>query len=178
MKKEKEKDNSIKIILGRIEGPKGEENYCYLEDTVNQNTNPINQNETQKIKIPLTIYNDNINSNHSKDIINQNINNKEQIIEEDKENEQLISSNENNINIRQKDISFIDSFDEKINYLTPNSASWFKYEDIHPIEMKANQEFFSGKFPSKTRKTYKQFRNFIIDLYKENPEIYLSLTSK
>ena len=57
---------------------------------------------------------------------------------------------------------------------TPISSSWFNMDNIHEIEMKSLPEFFVGKYPTKTPKIYKDYRNFIINLYRENPSMYLS----
>eukprot|EP00350_Pseudokeronopsis_sp_OXSARD2_P002553 CAMPEP_0170567850 /NCGR_PEP_ID=MMETSP0211-20121228/80750_1 /TAXON_ID=311385 /ORGANISM="Pseudokeronopsis sp., Strain OXSARD2" /LENGTH=213 /DNA_ID=CAMNT_0010889433 /DNA_START=417 /DNA_END=1061 /DNA_ORIENTATION=- len=40
--------------------------------------------------------------------------------------------------------------------------------------MQALPEFFCGKFPHKSPETYSSYRNFIIKLYRENPNSYLS----
>ena len=61
---------------------------------------------------------------------------------------------------------------EKI-YL-PISSSWFSMDNIHEIEIKSMPEYFCGKFPSKTPQIYKNYRNFIINLYRENSTMYLS----
>ena len=61
---------------------------------------------------------------------------------------------------------------EKI-YL-PISSSWFNMDNIHEIEIKSIPEFFCGKYPSKTPQVYKNYRNFIINLYRENSTMYLS----
>jgi len=39
-------------------------------------------------------------------------------------------------------------------------------------------EFFSGKYPSKTPDIYKEYRNFMVLLYRQNTLGYLSATSK
>ena len=59
----------------------------------------------------------------------------------------------------------------------PESAKWFKQDEIHDIERNSLPEFFNGKYPSKTPEIYKKYRNFIIDLYKQNPSIYLTATA-
>jgi hypothetical protein len=62
--------------------------------------------------------------------------------------------------------------------IIPSCAQWFKFDEIHEIEMKALPEFFCGKYPSKTPEIYKQYRNYIINLYRENSNSYLSSTGK
>ena len=59
----------------------------------------------------------------------------------------------------------------------PISSSWFNMDNIHEIEIKSLPEFFCGKFPSKTPQVYKNYRNFIINLYRENTTMYLSSTT-
>lgn len=58
----------------------------------------------------------------------------------------------------------------------PASSSWFDINNVHEIEMQTLPEFFCGKYPSKTPQIYKEYRNFIINLYRENPKAYLSAT--
>lgn len=62
--------------------------------------------------------------------------------------------------------------------ILPTCAQWFKFDEIHEIEMKTLPEFFCGKYPSKSPEIYKEYRNFIINLYRENPNSFLSATSK
>jgi len=58
----------------------------------------------------------------------------------------------------------------------PSSAQWFKFDEIHELEMKALPEYFCAKYPSKTPQIYKEYRNFIINLYRENSNSYLTAT--
>jgi hypothetical protein len=39
-------------------------------------------------------------------------------------------------------------------------------------------EFFNGRYPSKTPQTYKEYRNFMVLLYRQNPNAYLTSTSE
>jgi len=52
-------------------------------------------------------------------------------------------------------------------------AAWFDGENfenrIAPIEEDSLPEFFNGKYPSKTPTVYKEYRNFMIALYRMNP---------
>ena len=59
----------------------------------------------------------------------------------------------------------------------PETAKWFNPEEIQEIEKISLPEFFNGKYPSKTPEIYKKYRNFIIDLYRQNPSIYLTATT-
>ncbi len=38
-------------------------------------------------------------------------------------------------------------------------------------------EFFNGRYPSKTPAVYVEYRNFIFDLYRKQPSVYLSATT-
>ena len=60
------------------------------------------------------------------------------------------------------------------NIYLPISASWFNIDNIHEIEIKSLPEFFCGKYHSKTPQIYKNYRNFIINLNRENSTKYLS----
>ena len=67
-----------------------------------------------------------------------------------------------------------------INPLNMPSATeeWFNMEEVHQIEMDSLPEFFNGWYPSKTPQIYKEYRNFMILLYRQNPTAYLTATSK
>jgi len=58
----------------------------------------------------------------------------------------------------------------------PSCSSWFNPDSIHQIEKDSLSEFFSGK-PSKSPEVYKKYRNFIINLYRQNPRHYLCSTT-
>ena len=62
--------------------------------------------------------------------------------------------------------------------ILPSCTQWFRFDDIHEIETKALPEFFCNKYPSKTPEVYKEYRNYIINLYRENSSTYLTATSK
>jgi hypothetical protein len=47
--------------------------------------------------------------------------------------------------------------------IIPSCAQWFKFDEIHEIEMRALPEFFCGKYSSKTPEIYKEYRNYIIN---------------
>lgn len=66
----------------------------------------------------------------------------------------------------------------KLPIMIPSCSQWFKFNEIHEIEMKAFPEYFCGKYPSKSPEIYKESRNYIINLYRENLNSYLSSTSK
>lgn len=58
------------------------------------------------------------------------------------------------------------------------AAAWFSLDQIHEIEKDSLPEFFNGRFPSKTPAVYKEYRNFMILLYRQYPQAYLTATSK
>ena len=58
---------------------------------------------------------------------------------------------------------------------------WFdpdNYEHlVHEIERESLPEFFNDRYPSKNSNVYKEYRNFMISLYRMNPSVYLSATT-
>lgn len=58
---------------------------------------------------------------------------------------------------------------------------WFSpdsYENkVTDLEKESLPEFFNERYPSKTPTVYKEYRNFMIALYRMNPTIYLSGTT-
>ena len=65
----------------------------------------------------------------------------------------------------------------KNSFEIPKASRWYKIDEIHDIEMHSLPEFFKGKYASKTPEIYKEYRNYIINLYRENPSSYLTATS-
>jgi len=176
-KKEKE-SKEITVILGKLAG----DGYSYIEDTLH---------ERSKIKIPL-IYDPQSDFKNSK--IEEYPQIKEKSITESQKysssdsfmisqknlfhcskNQEFPKNDQFNHNTQYK--SVLEELD-KNSFIIPSCSQWFKMNDINDIEVKANPEFFSGKYPSKTPEVYKEYRNYIIDLYRQNPNSYLSSTSK
>jgi len=60
----------------------------------------------------------------------------------------------------------------------PASAEWFNADEIAQVEKDSLPEFFNGIYPSKTPNVYKEYRNFMITLYRANPQVYITATSK
>ena len=155
-KKRERKTEPLTITLGKYN-----EGYYYISDTFNGGT---------KIKIPL------MDSTIKKDHIKIDI---EDDLSEPKKND--------NLTVLQKILidPTPDNFPPAANnnqpkpepIKIPDSANWFNLEEIHEIEKKALPEFFNGKFPSKTPEIYKKYRNFIVNLYRQNPAIYLTGTA-
>lgn len=58
---------------------------------------------------------------------------------------------------------------------------WFNPDtfenEIQEIEETSLPEFFNGRYPSKTPQVYKEYRNFMVHLYRMNPTVYLSATT-
>lgn len=61
-------------------------------------------------------------------------------------------------------------------YRIPSYAGWFSWGKFHAIERRALNEFFDGRSLSKTPKIYKEYRDFIINKFRENPRRALTFT--
>lgn len=61
--------------------------------------------------------------------------------------------------------------------VVPSYASWFNMKKIHQIEEESLPEFFKTSHPSKSPKIYANYRNFMINSYRLNPNEFLTLTS-
>lgn len=61
--------------------------------------------------------------------------------------------------------------------IMPSYSRWFNMKKIHKIEEDSLPEFFNGLHPSKSPKIYLNYRNFMINSYRLNPNEYLTLTS-
>lgn len=59
----------------------------------------------------------------------------------------------------------------------PSYASWFNMNKIHQIERDSLPEFFKTSHPSKSPKIYANYRNFMVNAYRLNPNEYLTLTA-
>lgn len=53
---------------------------------------------------------------------------------------------------------------------------WFRWDDIHETERTALKEFFDGSSISRTPKIYKEYRDFMINKYREEPSRRLTFT--
>ena len=172
--REKQSKN-IHITLGK----KGDD-YYYISDTLM---------ERSKIKIPITSINkkdtktilgasletelktEKITKNHNGINLSQN---------QTQENASASSRQNENIIKDHEDIPVLTKIVEnnlKQNIIIPSCSQWFKFDEIHEIEQKTLPEFFCGKFPGKTPEVYKDYRNYIINLYRENSNSYLTATS-
>ncbi|KAJ7957214.1 SWI/SNF complex subunit SWI3A [Quillaja saponaria] len=61
-------------------------------------------------------------------------------------------------------------------YAIPIHSSWFLWDEIHETERIALKEFFDGSSISRTPKIYKEYRDFIINKYREEPTRRLTFT--
>jgi len=61
--------------------------------------------------------------------------------------------------------------------IMPSYSSWFNMRKIHQIERESLPEFFQTKHPSKSPKIYMNYRNFMVNSYRLNPNEFLTLTS-
>ncbi|KAL9422552.1 hypothetical protein AB3S75_034763 [Citrus x aurantiifolia] len=61
-------------------------------------------------------------------------------------------------------------------YTIPSHSSWFRWDDIHETERTALKEFFDGSSISRTPKIYKEYRDFMINKYREEPSRRLTFT--
>jgi len=64
----------------------------------------------------------------------------------------------------------------KTTLVIPSCSAWFDINSIHELEMQSLPEYFCGKFSHKNPHVYKAHRNYIIKLYRDNPNAYLSAT--
>ncbi|XP_031403980.1 SWI/SNF complex subunit SWI3A isoform X1 [Punica granatum] len=61
-------------------------------------------------------------------------------------------------------------------YTIPIHSSWFSWDEIHETERVALKEFFDLSSISRTPKIYKEYRDFIINKYREDPSGRLAFT--
>lgn len=69
-----------------------------------------------------------------------------------------------------------DSDSELELYTIPSSSRWFAWEEIHETERTAFKEFFDGSSITRTPKIYKEYRDFIINKFREEPSRKLTFT--
>ena len=63
-------------------------------------------------------------------------------------------------------------------YRVPAYAAWFRWDSIHEIERRGNHEFFisSSQASSKNARLYKEYRDFMINKFREKPSRRLTFT--
>lgn len=59
----------------------------------------------------------------------------------------------------------------------PAHARWFRTDAIHDIEKRSLSEFFNSRGESKTPLVYKKYRDFMIDVWRQAPDKYLTATA-
>ena len=58
----------------------------------------------------------------------------------------------------------------------PSHAAWFLTQEVHDIERNALPEFFEKKSKHRNPDVYLKARNFVVETYRKNPDLYLSFT--
>ncbi|EPS43505.1 hypothetical protein H072_2530 [Dactylellina haptotyla CBS 200.50] len=61
--------------------------------------------------------------------------------------------------------------------IIPSYATWFDMNSISDIERKSSPEFFNNRNRSKTPAIYKDYRDFMINTYRLNPQEFLTVTA-
>ncbi|KAK6537627.1 hypothetical protein TWF694_011801 [Orbilia ellipsospora] len=61
--------------------------------------------------------------------------------------------------------------------IIPSYATWFEMNAISDIERKSLSEFFNNRNRSKTPAIYKDYRDFMINTYRLNPQEFLTVTA-
>ena len=61
--------------------------------------------------------------------------------------------------------------------IVPSYARWFEMDEINKIERKALPEFFNNRNRSKTPAVYRDYRDFMVNTYRLNPNEYLTVTA-
>ena len=151
LNKKRERKEPLLITIGKIQGENSLE-YYYISDSINTGGN-------NKIKIALNESSNHEPKNEESTVIKKIIIDQAQDIQPKHNNPQ---------------INYMPKLEPvKI----PEVAKWFNLDDIHDIEKASMPEFFNGKYPSKTPEIYKKYRNFIINLYRQSPNTYLTATA-
>ena len=58
----------------------------------------------------------------------------------------------------------------------PSHAAWLRLDAVHDLERRALPDFFDGSSFLKTPESYVQMRNFVINTYREQPSLPLTVT--
>ncbi|KAF5932905.1 hypothetical protein HYC85_029076 [Camellia sinensis] len=61
-------------------------------------------------------------------------------------------------------------------YTIPTHSSWFSWDDVHETEKLHLRDFFDGSSITRTPKIYKEYRDFIISKYREDPSRRLTFS--
>ncbi|CAA2964061.1 SWI SNF complex subunit SWI3A [Olea europaea subsp. europaea] len=68
------------------------------------------------------------------------------------------------------------NFQELESYSVPSSSNWFSWSNIHEVERFSLREFFDGSSITRSPRIYKEYRDFIISKYREDPSRKLTFT--
>ena len=159
LNKKRERSNTSPIIISLGKQKNQKNSFYYISDTLSSN----------KIKIPISSETINNPANNANSDTNQ-INN---------QNEGELHNSISSIIVPEEIPEILKAMKNNENspIFLPSCSSWFNFDNINEIEIKSLPEFFCGKYPSKTPEVYKAYRNFIINLYRENQNTYLSATT-
>ncbi|CAI9280582.1 unnamed protein product [Lactuca saligna] len=61
-------------------------------------------------------------------------------------------------------------------YTIPGSSAWFSWDNIHETEKTSLKEFFDGASFTRNPRVYKEYRDFIISKYREDPSRRLTFS--
>jgi len=61
--------------------------------------------------------------------------------------------------------------------LPDHAARWFRLDSVHPREQLGLPEFFDSSSTLRTPEHYREYRNFMINAYQQNPQQYLAGTA-
>ncbi|KAL2515055.1 SWI/SNF complex subunit SWI3A [Forsythia ovata] len=61
-------------------------------------------------------------------------------------------------------------------YSVPSYSNWFSWSNIHEVERFSLREFFDGSSITRSPRIYKEYRDFIISKYREDPSRKLTFT--
>ncbi|KAL3818544.1 hypothetical protein ACJIZ3_004449 [Penstemon smallii] len=71
----------------------------------------------------------------------------------------------------------MDRFSQELElYTIPSYSSWFSWHNIHEVERFSLREFFDGSSITRSPRIYKDYRDFIISKFRENPSKKLTFT--
>ena len=159
LNKKRERSNTSPIIISLGKQKNQKNSFYYISDTLSSN----------KIKIPISSETINNPANNANSDTNQNNN----------QNEGELHNSISSIIVPEEIPEILKAMknNENLPIFLPSCSSWFNFDNINEIEIKSLPEFFCGKYPSKTPEVYKAYRNFIINLYRENQNTYLSATT-
>lgn len=115
-----------------------------------------------------------LNANNSNNINNNNSNNNNINISN---NNNANNNNNNNANNNPAGEKTQKTQNKAYPIIIPSCAHWFDMNEIHQIEKESLPEFFNSLRPSKTPEIYRKYRNYIIELYRQNPRSYLTQTA-